>query len=413
MHVSLKYGNGSVRLEIPKDRLLGVVKPKPSVRRGRSIPDALAAPVGTELLPKLVDRNDKVAVVVSDITRPCPTRTILPFVMRSLKASGVPRDNVRILIGTGTHRGHTPAEKRTLLGSYASSIPQVVDHSMDSVQYVGTTKRGTKVSVNPLLLDADFALAVGNVDVHYFAGYTGGYKGVVPALAGKETIERNHSLMTLPNAEPTVVESNPVREDLEEAGQMTGLRYVINVVQDERKRIVSSFAGDPIAAQRASIKTVDDLVKVPVKESADIVVASAGGYPRDINLYQAHKAIENASHAVKSGGTIILVAECREGFGNGTFESWMTSASSLDEVGEKLSKHFILGAHKAFALSKIAKRAEIIVASNKLQAKSIILKTCKKPQDALNDAWRSHGKDASIMLMPYAMNTLPATPSSL
>ena len=101
MHVSLEYGKGSVKLEIPKDRLLGVVKPKPSVRRGRSIPEALTAPVGTEPLPKLVDRNDKVAVVVSDITRPCPTRTILPFIMRSLKASGVPRDNVRILIGTG------------------------------------------------------------------------------------------------------------------------------------------------------------------------------------------------------------------------------------------------------------------------------------------------------------------------
>jgi len=412
VHVSLKYGKGSVTLEIPKERLLGVVKPRPSVRRGQRIPEALAEPVGAEPLRRLVDRNDRVAVVVSDITRPCPTRAILPFVMRSLKASGVPRDNVRILIGTGTHRGHTPAEKRTLLGSYASSIPQIVDHNMDSVQYVGTTRRGTKVSVNPFLLDADFALAIGNVDVHYFAGYTGGYKAVVPGLAGKETIERNHSLMTLPNAEPAVVESNPVREDLEEAGRMTGLRYVVNVVQDERKRIVSSYAGDPIAAQRATIKTVDDLVKVPVRESADIVVASAGGYPRDINLYQAHKAIENASHAVKPGGTIILVAECREGFGNSTFETWMTSASSLDEVGEKLSKHFILGAHKAFALSKIAKRAEIIVAS-KLQAKSIILRTCKKPQDALDDAWRSHGKDASILLMPYAMNTLPETPSDL
>ena len=331
--------------------------------------------------------------------------------MRSLKTAGVRHENVRILIGTGTHRGHSPAEKRTLLGTYASSVPQVVDHRMDSAKYVGTTNRGTKVSVNPLLLDADFALAIGNVDMHYFAGYTGGYKAVIPGVAGKETIERNHSLMTLPNAEPGVVESNPVREDLEEAGQMTELRYVVNVVQDERKRIVSSFAGDPIFAQRAATKTVDDLVKVPVKGLADIVVASAGGYPRDINLYQAHKAIENASHAVKTGGTIILVAECREGFGNSTFETWMTSASTLSEIGEKLSRQFILGAHKAFALSKIAKRAEIIVASNKLQASSIILKTCKKPQDALNDAWRSHGRDASILLMPYAMNTLPATAS--
>jgi nickel-dependent lactate racemase len=411
VQVSLKYGKGSMRLEIPKDRLLEVVKPRRSVRRGESIREALAAPVGAEPLPTLVDRNDKVAVVVSDITRPCPTRKILPFIMRSLKMSGVPRDNVRILIGTGSHRGQTPAERRALLGTYASSIPQVVDHSMDSVQHVGTTRRGTRVSVNPLLLDADFALAIGNVDVHYFAGYTGGYKAVVPGLAGRETIERNHSLMTLPNAEPGVVESNPVREDLEEAGQMTGLRYVVNVVLDERKRIVGSYAGDPILAQRAAIKAVDDLVKVPIREPADIVLASAGGYPRDINLYQAHKAIENASHAVKTGGTIILVAECREGFANTTFESWTKNASSLDEVGEKLSRQFILGAHKAFALSKIAKRAEIIVASKKLQAQSIILKTCKNPQDALNDALRSYGNDASILLMPYAMSVLPAITS--
>jgi nickel-dependent lactate racemase len=411
VHVSLKYGKGYMRLDIPKDRLLEIVKPRPSARRGQSIREALAAPVGAEPLPTLVDRNDKVAVVVSDITRPCPTRKILPLIMRSLKMSGVPRGNVRILIGTGSHRGQTLAERRALLGIYASSIPQVVDHSMDSVQQVGTTRRGTRVSVNPLLLDADFALAIGNVDVHYFAGYTGGYKAVIPGLAGRETIERNHSLMTLPNAEPGVVESNPVREDLEEAGQMTGLRYVVNVVLDERKRIVSSYAGDPILAQRAAIKTVDDLVKVPIREPADIVLASAGGYPRDINLYQAHKAIENASHAVKTGGTIILVAECREGFGNATFESWTKNASSLDEVGEKLSRQFILGAHKAFALSKIAKRAEIIVASRKLQAHSIILKTCKSPQDALNDALRSYGNDASILLMPYAMSVLPAVTS--
>jgi nickel-dependent lactate racemase len=411
VHVFLKYGKGSVRLEIPKDRLLEVVKPRRWIRRGESIGEALAAPVGAEPLPRLVDRNDKVAVVVSDITRLCPTRKILPFIMRSLKTSGVPRDKVRILIGTGTHRCQTRAERRALLGTYASSIPQVVDHSTDSVQYVGTTRRGTRVSVNPLLLDADFALAIGNVEVHYFAGYTGGYKAVVPGLAGKETIERNHSLMTLPNADPGVVESNPVREDLEEAGQMTGLRYVVNVVLDERKRIVSSYAGDPISAQRAAIKTVDDLVKVPTRKPANIVLASAGGYPRDINLYQAHKAIENASHAVKTGGTIILAAECREGFGNTTFESWTKNASSLDEVGEKLSRQFILGAHKAFALSKIAKRAEIIIASKKLQAHSIILKTRKNPQDALNDALRSYGNDASILLMPYAMSVLPAITS--
>jgi len=392
--------------------LLDVLKPKRSVKRGRSLAEALARPIDAEPLRKLLDREDKVAIVVSDVTRPCPTRKILPHIMRLLKTSGIPRDSIRILIGTGTHRAQTPAERATILGEYARSIPQVIDHRMDDIQYVGTTKRGTKASVNPRFLDADFALAIGNVDIHYFAGYTGGYKAIIPGLAGKETIERNHSLMTLPNAEPGVIEQNPVREDLEEAGQMTGLRYVVNVVLDEANRMVAAFAGDPIAAQRRAAKFVDESAKVSIKEPADIVVASAGGYPRDINLYQAHKAIENASHAIKPGGTIIVAAECREGYGNTTFENWTKSASSLDKVREKLSKQFVLGARKTYALSRIAKRAEIIIVSDKMtEANPIIFKTFRKPQEALDHALRSHGRDASILLMPHAMSTLATVTS--
>ena len=410
VHVSLNYGKGSVKVRIPEDRLLGVLRPKPPVKHGQSVLDALTRPIAAEPLPKLLDRKDKVAIVVSDVTRPCPTRRILPHVMRLLKTSGIHRDNVRILVATGMHRGHTPAERRRLLGRYAASISRVADHRVDSVQHVGTTRRGTEVSVNSLLLDADFALTIGNVDVHYFAGYTGGYKAVIPGLAGKETIEKNHSLMMIPNAEPGIVELNPVREDLEEAGQFTGLRYIVNVVLDEANRTVAAFAGDPIAAHRAATKIMDDFVKVSVKEPADIVLASAGGYPRDINLYQAHKAIENASHAVKTGGTIMLVAECREGFGNTTFQSWTMNAPDLEEIGRKLSRGFVLGAHKAFAISKIAKKAEIVILSDKMKdANPVLFKICKNPQQPLDNALRTHGADASILLMPHAMNVLPTT----
>jgi len=409
----LKYGKGSVTLQIPKKRLLGVLKPNSFIPHGKSIPEALRSPVGIETLPKLLDRNDTVVLVISDVTRPCPTPRILPHIMRQLKASGISRDNVRILIGTGTHRGHTPAEKSKLLGKYATLIPQVVDHDLDSTQHIGTTRRGTKISVNPLLLEADFALAIGNVDVHYFAGYTGGHKAVIPGVAGKQTIERNHSLMTQPNAEPGVADSNPVREDLEEAGSRVGLRYVVNVVLDEGNRIVAAFAGEPVIAHRAATKIVDQFVKVPIEQPADVVVASAGGYPRDINLYQTHKAIENAAHAVKDGGTIIVVAQCGEGFANSTFQNWTMNASSLDEIGRRLSKEFVLGAHKAYALSKIAKRAEILVVSDRMtEANPLLFKIFKKPQEALDHAWRSHGTDASILLMPYAMNALPVIRAS-
>jgi len=412
MQVTLRYGKGSVKLQIPRDRLLEIVKPRSPGQRGRTVREALAAPTEADTLPKLLDRKDKVGIVVSDVTRPCPTQRILPHVIRLLRDSGIHLDSVRIVFGTGTHRGHTPGERKRLLGTYATSIPQVIDHRTDSVQYVGTTKRGTKVSVNSDILDADFVLAIGNVDVHYFAGYTGGYKAVIPGVAGRETIERNHSLMTLPKAEPGVVESNPVREDLEEAGQFAGLRYVVNVVLDEANRVAAAFAGDPIAAHRSGAKIADGFVKIPIKEPADIVVASAGGYPRDINFYQAHKAVENASHAVRTGGTIIVAAECGEGFGNPTFHSWMMNASNLDEIGSQLRKQFVLGAHKAFALSKIAKRAEIVLVSDKItEANPVLFKTFKNPQEAFDYASRSHGAGASILLMPHAMNTLPAIPS--
>jgi nickel-dependent lactate racemase len=287
-----------------------------------------------------------------------------------------------------------------------------MDHDMSSAHYIGVTRRGTKVSVNPRFLDADFSIAVGNVDVHYFAGYTGGHKAVVPGLAGKETIERNHSLMTLPNAQPGLADSNPVREDIEEAGRLAGLRYTVNVVLDDADRIVSASAGDPVAAHRAATRTVDELVKVPIGERADIVVASAGGYPRDINFHQAHKAIENASHAVKDGGTIIAVAECGEGFANPIFQSWTMNASSLDEAGKRLSERFVLGAHKAFALSNIAKRAEIVLVSDKMaQANPLIFKISTSLQEAFNNALQSHGNGASVLLIPNAMNALPVLSS--
>jgi len=410
VRISLRYGKGSVGLEIPRDRVVQVVKPASSVPHGRSVADALSAPIGIEPLDRLLDRKDKLALVVSDATRPCPTDRILPHVMRLLKRTGVPRDNVRVLIATGTHREQTDSEKARILGEYATSIPQVVNHRMESAQYVGVTKKGTKVWVNPLILDSDFTLAIGNVDVHYFAGYTGGYKAVIPGVAGKETIERNHSLMTLPNAEPGVCEGNPVRLDLEEAGGLVGLTFIVNVVLDEKHHIISTFAGDPVAAHRACAKVADEFTKVHVEKPADIVIASAGGYPRDINLYQAHKAIENASHAVKDGGVVVVLAECAEGFGNATFESWTTNATNLEEVRENLSKKFVLGAHKTYALSKIAKRAEIILVSDKLGKQNpVIYKTFKKPREALDYAWRSRGTNASVLLMPYAMNVLPST----
>jgi nickel-dependent lactate racemase len=193
---------------------------------------------------------------------------------------------------------------------------------------VGTTSRGTRLEVFQDYLDADLRICTGNIEYHYFAGFSGGAKAVVPGLCSYAAISGNHSMMLAPTARAGIIAGNPVREDIDEAGALIGIDFIFNVLLDEDKRIIRAVAGHYLEAHRAGAAAYDRRCDLRIPAAADVVVASPGGMPKDINLYQAQKTLDNVAGAVRDGGVIVLVARCREGFGQKTFEEWRTSTSS-------------------------------------------------------------------------------------
>lgn len=415
MKLEWRYGRSTVEFEVPSANIASVLQPrelKPVTDEAQAITDAIENPIGSEPLCRTGAKDSKVALLISDITRPCPSYKVLPRLITELLRIGVKEPNIAIFFSTGMHRGHTANEQETLVGPEVIRRFTLVDHDCrDQINLlsVGKTRRGTDVFINRKVLDCDFRIGVANLDIHYFAGYSGGAKSLVPGVAGFDTIRQSHSLMLLPQAEPGRADGNPVREDLEEAADMAGLHFIVNTILNDQKEIVDVVAGNYVKAHRAGIPPNDHMYKIPIKERADIVVATAGGYPKDINLYQAQKALDNAAYAVKDGGTIVLLANCEEGLGDRTFESWLVNADSPEDVIDRLESGFMLGGHKAFAIAKLAKRVNIILVSS-LQpdiAKRAFMTPVVSVRQALDEAFNRQGQDATAVLMPYAGSTLP------
>jgi nickel-dependent lactate racemase len=412
MDIEVGYGRGKLRLEVPRESLLGLLEPSEPVLPPSDefeIARALENPIGSPPLEDIAKPGMKVVVMASDITRPSPTAKLLPPLLQRLNRAGVSDRDITVMFGMGIHRSHTEDEKKTLVGPLIYDRCSCVD-STESGDFVlaGTTSRGTPVEVNRAVAECDLLIATGNVEYHYFAGYSGGAKAVMPGACSKRTVEANHSMQLLPGAENGSYGDNPVRQDIEEAGKMLRLKFILNVVLDEKKRIVKAVSGDPLAAHAEARRVTDLTYGVKVDSLADIVIASAGGHPKDINLYQAQKALENAKYAVRDGGVIILTAECPEGFGEPVFEKYMTGMD-LDEIVESIIAKFVLGGHKAAAVARVIKRVGVYLVSA-MDSRTVTRCTMTPFRDlreALASAFAKVGADAKIWVMPYAGSTVP------
>ena len=276
---------------------------------------ALAEPIGAPPLRELAAAARSAVVVVSDVTRPCPSYKFLPALLEQL--APLPPERISILFALGGHRAHTPEEQRRLVGDeVAGSGVRLLDLDAAQCRPVGTTSRGTRLEVFGPYLDADLRILTGNIEYHYFAGFSGGAKALVPGLCSYAAIRDNHSMMLADTAKAGILAGNPVREDLDEAAGLVGVDWLFNVVLDEDKRILHAVAGHYLEAHRAGVALYDARCDLRVAAPADIVVASPGGRPKDINLYQAQKTLDNVAGAVRKGGVVILAARCREGFGS-------------------------------------------------------------------------------------------------
>jgi len=353
----------------------------------------------------------RIVIVVNDKTRPVPHQHLLPPLLRCLSDLGVASEQITFLIATGTHPAMTPDEFIKILPEEIALRHAVVSHdvSRSPMAPVGVTRRGSPVAVNQLYLDADVRIQVGNIEPHQFVGYSGTVKSVIVGLGSREFINRNHALMSEPDARMGVYEGNPPREDIDEAGDMVGLDFCLNCVMNGHGELVSAFAGSPRAVQQAGVAASRAIHVLSVPRRADIVIASAGGYPKDINIYQAQKGLHHACQAVRPGGWVILAAECREGSGSRSYEEEMAQVSSLDEVMERFRRlGFRVGYHKAFQLARDMLYAKTIWVSALPQelAARLLLPQSPSLEAALAMALRDVGAEASVYAMPKASSTV-------
>ena len=413
--VWLPYGKTEVCARIPTRNFLGTINPKekPGVPDPRAeIERALKEPIGTKRLSEIAKPNDKVAIVVDDVTRPTPSYLMVTPLLDELNKAGVKDEDITLIFACGTHRGVKPEEMQKLIGEEALKRVKAVNHDCKAKDhvYLGKTSFGTKVSVNKVFAEADVRILTGDVELHYYAGYGGGRKSILPGVSSAETIQSNHAMLLHPKSKTGMLEGNPVHGDMVEAAKLAKVDFVLNIVTNQKQELVKAFAGDLEQTFYEGVKLVDEMYKVPIERRAEVVIVSAGGHPFDIDLYQAYKGVDSALDAVKKGGAIILVAECPEGHGNEVFYDWMTKFKDATEMEKEIKKRFLLGGHKAYYLTKALQKVQIILVSvmpDYYAVNVFKLKTARALNDALRDAFDVAGSNAKVWAMPYGNITLP------
>ena len=412
MKLEFGFGTGVQTVEVPDKNLMGVLMSNDVPRElmnEAEVVRALENPIGTPRLKEIVKPGEKIAIITSDITRPCPSYRILPALLDELYAAGCRAEDVTLVFALGSHRGHTPEEMKKLAGERAFKEIRCVDSDRADCVHMGVTDAGTPVDITRVVAEADRRICLGNIEYHYFAGYSGGAKAIMPGVSTREAIQCNHRMMVREEAHAGNLDTNPLRQDLEQAAQICGVDFIVNVVLDEHKQIVRAVAGDLVKAHREGCRFLDKMYLKELNSRADIVLVSQGGAPKDLNLYQTQKALDNAKHAVKNGGTIILIGSCKEGLGEKVFEEWMLNAPTAESMIERIGRDFQLGGHKAAAIAMVLQNAEIYLVSELADdfVEKIFLKPAHSAQEALDAAFARLGPDATVLAMPYGGSTLP------
>jgi len=384
------------------------------------IQNALLAPLGLDYFDNNVQLSGKkIAIAINDQTRPLPHAQILPGLLEFLIGKGAENDLITFYIATGTHRKLNEEEILRVLPGNLSKKYRVHCHQCDdseNLSYLGTTQQGTPVYANREYYQSDVKIVVGSIEPHHFMGFSGGMKTAAIGLTGRETIQRNHSMLPDPNARMGLYNDNPMRMDVEEIGRMIGVQCALNVILNDNKRIIHAFWGDPQRVMQAGIPLSLQACQLKVPQEAcqfDLVIASAGGFPKDINLYQSQKALTNSCLFSKNGGVIILAAGCRDGAGNDKFAQYMQGKTSWQQVLDDFpARPFEIGPHKAYQLAQQVKDHAIILVSQMApeEVRKYMLIPATDMRSALQLAAGFLPKDYRTAILPYATHSMPILP---
>ena len=413
------YGHGTKSFSLDESRVLKEVRmpsvpPMTDIKQG--VLDAINNPVGCKPLKEIVKPGDTVTFICNDPTRVANSFDFMPVLVDELNKLGVPDANMEILFSLGSHRLMTAAEMAEAVSEGVAKRLKMYNsdcNEKDGFDYFGETSRKTPVWINKHLSGRDHVILTGTIVHHYFSGYGGGRKAVLPGCAAMETIRHNHSFMMDPHAGLGKTTDNPVYLD-----QMEGVAlwakgksvFLFNAVLDADHRFLKMFAGDYIAAHHEACKFVDYVYGVEIPQEADVVIVSCGGYPKDINVYQMQKTMDNAALAVRQGGVIILLAECEEGSGSKVLEETCRRLKTPEAIEAELKEHFVIGANKAYAVTRLMKKAHYILVTglDKDLAKAMLFTDAVSDvETALKEAEKFVGKDYKVILMPTGSLTVP------
>jgi nickel-dependent lactate racemase len=416
--MELKYGEKTFSLALPGKNLLKVIAANPkavSLAPGEIITAALD---GCEKQISEICPSGKVVIVTSDITRYTGSEIYLPMLVERLNSAGVPDSNITIVIALGIHRKQSDSEHKKITGSLFGRI-KVVDHECDDpgkLVTAGVTASGIEVTINRTVAEADHLILTGTIGFHYFAGFGGGRKSILPGVASRAACMVSH-FNVLNKGEGSGknsfavtgnLENNPVHDAMVEACAMVNPDFVLNTVLSPHKRIIAAFAGHWQDAHESGCRYYAENFAYPLKKQADLVVVSCGGFPKDINLIQAHKSMEYGSQALKEGGVMILLAECRDGYGNATFFNWFSFAG-LDSFEKRLRSHYEINGQTAYSLLQKALRFRIILVSTLPQeeVRTMRMTPASSLEQAMQVASDMLPEDFTAYVIPEGGTVLP------
>ncbi len=385
---------------------------------GKNLKDSLAnsieSPIGCPPLHEFLKPNARICILVEDITRPGPKKEILAILTTYLAKHGIKSHNVTIIFARGLHRRHSRSEWIQMIGEGIVEQYRVMDHEphdQSMLTLIGETSRGTPVEINKLVCESDLVIGISYLGIHDFAGYTGGGKIILPGVASEKAIKKNHILSLDERSLPGIADGNPARMDMEEAAEILGYHFSINVPLNYRGEPVEVFSGHFVKAHRRGIPVVDEMYKIPVKDKAELVIVSAGGFPHDINLYQAERSIRYSSQVLAEGGTLILIADCMDGIGSkDMYKTIKDYRGDPDHVRDELLKDYSIGKWVAWDLLQNSERYDILIVSENLDPKVFSqtrIKILQKIEDALKLVRSKYGPSPKYLVIPYGNITLP------
>jgi lactate racemase len=417
MRVDLAYGEGYLPVEFPKGRTT-VIAPShtPGLSNEReAVIRALDKPIGTQPLRELIQPSDRVCISFTDITRATPNERIIPWLLEHL--ADVPRENITLLNQLGTHRPNTDAELEKMLTAAVVAKYRVLNHEPENpaahVQ-LGTTHDGTPALINRHVVEADVRIITGFIEPHFFAGFSGGIKGICPGTAALPTVMSNHGARNIgdPNATFGVTLGNPLWEELRDVALRAGPSFILNVTLNEQRQITNVFAGDMVEAHKVGIEFVRQSAMQRVSTPFDIVVTTNSGYPLDLNLYQGVKGMSAGARIIKPGGTLILACECREGVPGGSpLDKLLRSASSPEEILAMLATPGFVRPEQwqAQIQALVQRKANVLVYSSLPDdvIRAAHLTPCHDIEATVKERLSALGADARVAVLPQGPLTIP------